>query len=397
MSQQILVLDCYRHTLTVIRSLSLAGYEVTLGVTADELDRGFVHVSRHVSSTWLHPDIIDDPAGFDAALLDFLGVNPRLKLIYPVGDNSVRKLASIRADISPGVLVTMPENDTVETCLDKPTACEVAKKCQIPVPGFRTVNSAEELRDAVKELGFPSIVKATDSRALVLDRKCVFVRNEPDVDALVDSWPAGRADVMVQNEIKGRRHNCDFVAENGQIRLYCESEILRTDRPDYSGITVFDRSIPPDPIHRDYCQRFVAELSYTGLGLIQFLRDVRTGESFFLEANPRTAATSAIAVHCGVDLPAAAVAAHVGNFSESDTGYAINRLQHWFEGDLLGIRWARKNREIGLRESAVWLASAFVSLIRADCHRTFSWRDPKPAMKLYRNLLAKLLIRDKRV
>lgn len=137
MSQQILVLDCYRHTLTVIRSLSLAGYEVTLGVTADELDRGFVHVSRHVSSTWLHPDIIDDPAGFDAALLDFLGVNPRLKLIYPVGDNSVRKLASIRADISPGVLVTMPENDTVETCLDKPTAREVAKTCQIPVPGFR--------------------------------------------------------------------------------------------------------------------------------------------------------------------------------------------------------------------------------------------------------------------
>ena len=394
--QQILVLDCYQHTLTVIRSLSRAGYKVTLGVTEDNLNRGFVHVSRHVSSTWLHPDIIDDRAGFDTALLGFLNANPQLKLIYPVGENSVRRLASIRADILPGVLVAMPDNKVVETCLNKPTACQVAKKCQIPVPGTRTVYSTEELREAVKELGFPLIVRATDSRSLLLDRKCVFVRNGSDLEALANNWPGTQREFMVQNEIKGRRHNCDIVAENGRIRLYCESEILRTDRADYTGISVFDRSIPPNPIHREYCQRFVAELNYTGLGLIQFLRDADTGISHFLEANPRTAATTGLAVHCGVDLPAAAVAVHVGNFSEFDTSYAINQSQNWFHGDLLGLRWAMKNREVSLRQSVAWLASAFTCFVRADCHVTFSWKDPMPTMKLYRNLLIRLLTGDKR-
>jgi len=201
---------------------------------------------------------------------------------------------------------------------------------------------------------------------------------------------------MVQNEIKGRRHNCDIVAENGQIRLYCESEILRTDRPDYSGIDVFDRSIPPDPIHREYCQRFVEELNYTGLGLIQFLKDPCTGTSYFLETNPRTAATTALAVHCGVDLPAAAVAVHLGNFSDTDTSHALNQSQNWFHGDLLGLRWARKNREVDLIQSAAWFAAAISSFIRADCHVTFTWKDPKPTMKLYRNLLVRLLMGNKR-
>ena len=137
MPQQILVLECFHHTLPVLRSLSLSGYKVTLGVTADEINRGFVHVSRHVSTTWLHPDIVDDPARFDAAFLDFLNRNPQLKLIFPVGEGSVRRLASIRADIPPGVLLAMPENGVVESCLSKPRAHQIAQKCQIPVPGIR--------------------------------------------------------------------------------------------------------------------------------------------------------------------------------------------------------------------------------------------------------------------
>jgi len=374
----------------------MAGYKVILGVNADDANRGFVHVSRHVSSTWRHPDIVDDPAKFDAALLKHLNRNPQLKLIYPVGENSVRKLASIRADIPPGVLLAMPENDVVDTCLSKPIASQIAEKCQIPVPGNRTVTSTEELRDAVSALGYPSIAKASDSRSLLLDKKCVFIRNGLDLEALVDNWPESRSSFIVQNEIEGPRYNCDIVAENGQLQLYFESEILRTDRLDYSGNSVFDRSIPPDPVHREYCQRFVAELNYTGIALIQFLRDAHTGKSYFLEANPRTGATIALAVHCGVDLPAAAVRACVGDSSDSDKSYRTKQLQSWLDGDLLGLRRAIRNREIGLRRSLTWLASAFADCIRADCHTTFSWKDPKPTLVLFRTLLTQSLIKKRR-
>jgi len=396
MSQEILVLDCHVHTLTVIRSLSRAGYQVTLGVTADELNRGFVHVSQLISSTWLHPDIVDDPAGFDTALLVFLERNPQLKLIFPVGENSVREIASIRAAIPPGVLIAMPENEAVEICLNKARAYRVAEKCQIPVPETRTVNSTQELCAAINELGFPSIVKASDSTSLLLGKKCVFVRTRSDLEALVDKWPDSQDDFVVQNEIKGLRYNCDVVAENGLIQLYFESEILRTDQADYAGNSVFDRSVRPSTLHKDYCERFVADLNYTGLALIQFLRDEHTGESNFLEANPRAGSTIALAVHCGIDLPAASLRAHIGNSSDSDKRYPINRAQNWLHGDLLGLRKARINREVGLRQSFVWLSKAVADFIRADCHASFVWRDPKPTMKLYWSLFARLFNEKRR-
>jgi predicted ATP-grasp superfamily ATP-dependent carboligase len=260
----------------------------------------------------------------------------------------------------------------------------------------RTVKTAEELRDAVEALGLPSIAKASDSTSLLLGKKCVFIRTDLDLDSLVDNWPAGQADIIVQNEIRGRRHNCDIVAENGQIRLYFESEILRTDQADYAGNSVFDRSIPPTPVHREYCERLVAELNFTGLALIQFLRDEDAGKSYFLEANPRAGSTIGLAVNCGIDLPAASVRAHLGNLSDTDKSYPFNRSQNWLHGDLLGLRKARMNGEIDLGQSLGWLTRALADFLRSDYHTTFVWKDPLPTMTLYWNLLIRLFIKEKR-
>ena len=394
-SQKILVLDCHDQTLTVVRSLSRAGYAVILGVTDEELRRGFVHASRFVSSSWLHPDIVDEAPGFEAAILEFLSKNPQLGMIYPVGENSVRGLGKIRDKLPPNVLVAMPENGAVEACLHKPSAYRIAQKCQVPTPGTRTVRTVEELRRSASELGLPLIAKAPDSTSLLLGRKCVFVRTEHDLAALASQWPENGVDFIVQNEITGIRHNCDVVAENGQIRMFFEYEILRTDQLDYAGNSVFDRSIQPSPVHREYCERFFDELNFSGVALVQFLRDPTTGQSYFLEANPRAGSTIALAVHCGVDLPAGALRAFIGNSAERDPGYPLNKTQNWLHGDLLGLRKARLNGEVGFSQSFSWLARAFADFIRADCHTTFVWNDPRPTMKLYWNLLTRLSAKNR--
>lgn len=393
MSQQVLVLECYQHTLIVLRSLSCAGYQVTLGVTEQEMDGGFVHVSRHVASTWMHPDIVDDPAGFDTALIDFLYRNPQIKLVYPVGENSVRKLTSIRDNLPSGVVVAMPDNAAVEDCLSKSRAGQIAERCHIPAPATRSVSSATELCDTVREFGFPSIAKPADSRLTLLNKKCVFIRSELDLESLVEDWPEQGQDCVVQNEIVGRRHNCELVARNGKIIQYFESEVLRTDELDYSGNSVFHRSIAPIPLHREYCERYAAELDYTGIGLFQFLRDAQSGQSYFLEANPRTGAGIAIAVYCGMDLPATAVKVHVGDPIDPATSYPLNRSVNWLNGDLLGLRRAILRREAGLRQSLAWLTRAITDFIRADCHTTFTWEDPKPTMYLYWGLFKRSLFK----
>ena len=396
MSQKILVLECYQHSLIVLRSLSRAGYQIVLGVTKQEMDEGFVHLSRHVSSTWMHPDITDDPAGFDRALVDFLNENPQIKLVYPVGENSVRKLTSVRAELPTDVMVAMPDNEAVESCLSKSSAGQVSERCKIPAPATRTVNSTAELRETIHELGFPAIVKPADSRSTLLNKKCVFVRSGPDLEALAENWPEQGQNCVVQNEIVGLRHNCEFVAKDGQILQYFESEVIRTDELDYSGNSVFHRSIAPNPLHREYCERYTAELNYTGIGLFQFFRDAKSGQSYFLEANPRTGAGIAIAVYCGIELPALAVKAHTGDRIDPPISYPLNKSVNWLNGDLLGLRRALLRKEAGPRQSLLWLGRLVADFFRADCHTTFTWEDPKPTMYLYWGLLKRSLSKGER-
>ena len=395
-ARKLLVLDCYEHTLTVARSLARAGYEVILGVTADDLDRGYAHLSRSISSTWLHPDIVSDADGFDVVFLKFLNQHPDIKTVFPVGENSVRKLAAIRPSIPHETLIVMPSNDAIDACMNKSRAYQLADECGIPVPGTRTVRSAEKMLEAIDELGMPAIAKPLDSTNLLLNKKCVFVRTQSDLRALQENWPGNEHEYVVQNEIAGIRHNCDVVAENGEIKTYFEAEVLRTDQLDYAGNSVFDRSIPPISEHREYCERLISALNYTGLALIQFLRDPETGKTFFLEANPRAGAAIALAVSCGVDLPVGALRACAGNSPDVESKYLLYRARSSFHDDLLGIRKARVYRDIGNWKTLTWLCRAVVDATRANYYSTFVWSDPKPTVKIFWDLLVRLIFRDKR-
>ena len=290
MSKRILVLGCYEHTLTIARSLARAGHQVTLGVTPEQLEQGFVHHSRVIRDTWSHPDIVGQPAAFDSALLDYLKASSRFDAIFPVGEDDIRRVASVRHQLPGDLVVVMPSNSAVRRCLNKESSNALASECAVPTAGTRTVRSVHEMRQAIRELGLPAIAKPAESTSLLLKKKCVFIRTHAELDSLCQRWPETDHDIIVQNEIAGVRHNCDLVAENGRIKRYFEAEILRTDQLDNAGNSVLDRSIPPNSLHREYCERMVAALNYTGMALFQFLRDPQTGETCFLEVNPRSGA-----------------------------------------------------------------------------------------------------------
>ena len=142
---QVLVLDCHLHTTTVVRSLAADDFDVVLGVTEQDLAEGFVHVSRFVGSTWTHPDIVDEPGQFGHALLRLLEKKPELKLIFPVGENSVRRMSGLRAQLPDGVVVLMPDNDTIDLCMNKPACYRIAEQNGVPVPVTRVVDTPEAL------------------------------------------------------------------------------------------------------------------------------------------------------------------------------------------------------------------------------------------------------------
>ncbi len=397
MSKRILVLGCYEHTLTIARSLARAGHQIILGVTPGQLEQGYVRDSRFVASTWLHPDIVNEPAAFDIAMLDYLKNPSPVEAIFPVGEDDIRRVACIRDSLPRDIIVVMPSNEAVYRCLNKESSNRLASECGVPTAGTRTVRSARELRKAVEELGLPAIAKPAESTSLLLKKKCVFIRTADKLELLCRDWPATDSDIIVQNEIAGIRHNCDVIAENGKIKRYFEAEILRTDQLDYAGNSVLDRSVPPNPLHREYCERMVEALNYTGMALFQFLRDPQTGATCFLEVNPRSGAAISLAVGCGMEMPAAAVNACYKASLDFDEQYPHYRVRHCLHDDLQGLRRARVYREIDLRQSLLWLGRICRDAVRANFFSTLAWNDLRPTLKIYWNMLLRLFKRGDRV
>ena len=396
MSKRILLLGCYEHTLTIARSLVRAGHQIVLGVTPEQLQEGYVHDSRSVCSTWLHPDIVKQPAAFDTAFMDYLDDHPPVDVVFPIGEDDIRRITCIRSSLPSHITVVMPSNDAVHRCLNKESANRLASECDIPTAGTRTVRTANELRKAIEELGLPAIAKPAESTSLLLNKKCVFIRTPVTLDSVCRDWPSTDIDIIVQNEIAGIRHNCDVVAENGKIKGYFEAGILRTDQLDYAGNSVLDRSIPPNPRHKDYCERMVKALNYTGMAMFQFLRDPQSGETCFLEVNPRSGAAISLAVGCGMNMPAAAMNACNDVPVELDGQYPHYRVRHCLHDDLQGLRKARVYREIDTRQSLTWLGRICLDAIRADFFSTLVWSDLKPTLKIYFNMLQRLLRSDNR-
>jgi len=114
--KKILVLDNFRQTLTVIRSLGRAGYHIILGIRKKT---DFTAYSRYVAETWTHPDMKDEGA-FLVALQEFLASHPDVTLLFPVGETSEQLCTRPDAKLPKSVTVVAPPSDLLESCLYKP-------------------------------------------------------------------------------------------------------------------------------------------------------------------------------------------------------------------------------------------------------------------------------------
>jgi len=79
-----------------------------------------------------------------------------------------------------------------------------------------------------------------------------------------------------------------------------------------------------------------------------------------------------------------------------DGQYPHYRVRHCLHDDLQGLRKARVYREIDTRQSLTWLGRICLDAIRADFFSTLVWSDLKPTLKIYFNMLQRLLRSDNR-
>ncbi len=377
----VLVLECHRQTLVVMRSLSLAGYRILLGTSENDLEWGHVPYSNRVDEHWLHPPIDSEPDIFADALLSFLERRGDVDLVYPVGENALRVLADYYEVTARHAELVMPPPTVVSRCLDKAEAGRIVAAAGVELPESMEVDNCDALHAAIAAIGTPCVIKPLDSRNLLNGRKCLFV-NEPES---LDSWcwPAEHRRLLVQTRVRGNRHNCMFVARDGEVMHYFESEVLRTDCADYSGYSVLDRSVPPSMARLEACQRILAELGYSGTGCIQFLFDPDNNVSSFLEINPRLDATLALPIACGFDLPLLALEVDRLSGPRLQDVYQYGCRRYWLYGDWRGLWSDWRKGDVGLASSLIHLMRMFRDSLGTGVSTDVFLDDLGPLLRLY--------------
>jgi 5-(carboxyamino)imidazole ribonucleotide synthase len=173
----------------------------------------------------------------------------------------------------PAGTVVYPPAAALEHAQDRMVEKTLFENLQIPVPGFRPVDSREDLEKAADELGLPIVLK---TRRLGYDGKGqAVVRDRTDMDDAVDAL--GGSDLIAEQWVPFDREVSAIGARSasGEVAFY---PLTQNEHKD--GILSVSRA-PADadllePSARLYIERLLTQLDYVGvLALELFVADDR--------------------------------------------------------------------------------------------------------------------------
>jgi biotin carboxylase len=272
-------------------------------------------------------------------------------------------LAHVELLESPGFVLS--SKDTLRKALSKRAMLELAGSIGIATPRTIAPTQLPELIAAGEELGFPLVVKGDRGEAgghvRLVEDPSRLVASYREIASLENSGEFGP---VLQEFVRGWAYSVGGLYYRGKpLRVCAHRKVIGV--PPLGGLTVRGET-ENQPGLLEAAFRVFDALNYTGLGHIEFIRDIEQRFQF-LEINPRSWGTIGVGAVAGVDFftPYAQLAAGVIpapdlRFKEGVKFHRLNR-----EGKLL-----RKNprRLFGL------IFDCCNPAIRSD----FSWSDPLP-------------------
>ena len=349
---RILVLDCFtRMGMSVINALDRS-YEL-IGGTAGErgqLLRGVDRLLRspRLSDLFDYPHANIDARAFQAAILEACD-RYRPAAVFPASTASAYGLARLRRDFGsdPGTTFVIDEYERLVQFADKWRLYELSVKLGIPTP--LTVLPSEGL-DIVGALGLPVVVKPRLGEGA---RGMHIARTEEELDALlvapqrVGALPDQGHPYIAQQFVGGKIHNVGACMLRGQaLSMMTQQRVLT--RHEFGG-TGFVHQTTREPEIMEYGTRLLADVEWSGLVLLEFLRD-EEGGFHLIDGNPRVWASTELTVAAGMNVCQQAVDILVlGKEPPAVTEYKVGLTLRWLSAGSIACCLRRPRRP-----RAVW-------------------------------------------
>ena len=287
-----------RSFLSVVRSLGRKGLEVHVAWHAAD---SVALASRYVKQAHVLP--ASDEQGSWKGALFALQEREQFDLILPTNDPAVIALYLHREELPQAARIAVPSERSYTLAFDKLETWKLARQLGIPVPNqihARSTRDASEIRAA---FAYPIVLKPRASFAFGRMKWELAVRKAYSREAFDTYFTAlfAKGDVLAQENFVGEGVGIEVLAHAGKILLAFQH--VRVHEPPLGGGSSYRKSEPLDPVLFDAARKLIGAMEHTGVAMIEFKRDPRSGVWVMIEINARFWGSLPLSIAAGADFP----------------------------------------------------------------------------------------------
>ncbi|HKG90698.1 MAG TPA: ATP-grasp domain-containing protein [Gemmatimonadaceae bacterium] len=312
----------------------------------------------------------------------------RFDLVVPCDDPTLLPLQLHRDELEPHGRLYLLGREAFAVTSSKLETSELARRVGVPTPRelvARRAEAADEVCDEVCAWSrFPVVLKPHSSYGVDDLTSKRFVRKVATAAELRSALGEmlSHGPVQVQEHATGAGVGVELLAADGDVLVAFQH--LRVHEPPAGGGSSYRKSVALDPALLDAARRLVRALRYTGVAMVEFKVDARTGRWTLIEINGRFWGSLPLAVGAGADFPYYLYQLLVEGRRDFPAGYRVGLYaRNW----LKDAAWLRANAAASRNDSRLtrvplWrVAAELVNVLtlreRSD---TFVLDDPMPAL-----------------
>lgn len=334
MRSSVLVTDGQeRAALAAVRSLGRADFRVCV---CSPFRRSLAGVSKFAHEERRVPDPMVSPDGFVEGVRELVG-RWNIDVVLPIRDAALLPLLSDRNRLL-GARIPFPDFAAYSRLSDKALVTEVGREIGLRIPRQRILRPGEALPDAGEaEVGFPFYLKPSRSVVMTGGRMrtlpVVRVESRAALESRLEELPPEGYPVLLQEPIEGAGTGLFLLRHEGRTLAAFAHRRIR-EKPPGGGVSVYRESISVDPELLAASERLLDRFDWSGVAMVEFKRDLETGEAYLMEVNARFWGSLQLAIDAGVDFPALLLAVARGEDPEPVRGYATGVRSRWWWGEV---------------------------------------------------------------
>lgn len=360
-----------RTALFTIRCLGRHGVRITAVERPTPRRENLGALSRYVSRTADVPDNLTDGAAFAAALLELA---PGHDVLLPMGMHAINPVARCADAFAARIKLALAPAATIDRADNTPQLLGMARELGIPVPAQWKVGDYATLGRLAEAVRYPAFVKIGIEAGLPPGDRYAIARNAAELTAAVERLSPYNPDPIIQELLTGPGIGFEalYDFEHRPVARFAHQRLRQY--PLEGGPSTYCVSIH-NARAEEYSLRLLEQLRWTGLAMVEFKIDERTGTPVLMEINPRPWGSMQLAIHAGVEFPWLwyQLARDGGLPVQPDWRDGV-RLRYFANDARAALAEARRAGSLGAR------AAIIGSLLDPRvAEGVFSLRDPRPS------------------